>query len=540
DELRNELPIPYLLIEDFGTTGLTGSVALHTDPAPGIESDTNHFYWFVRNVGRSGKKQLEGGSWGVGKYVFPDASRINTFFFVTRRERESDSLFMGQSVLRQHDGNNGERLYPYGHFADHEEEDLFALPITDEFEIRRFSKAFGVSRTQEHGLSIVVPFNEPDLDRESLVRAAIMYFFNPILSGGLEIEVATSGDSDSPVSIDLDSISQLVESEEFNEHSGQFTADQIKRVFYLAQNNATSSDEHRIVLDPLEPNADPTRQRFEDRFRGDDLERARIAYEERKLLLFSIRVWVHPKDEEPVLSFFDLSIEKDRELKRAQIQYVRNDLTIPNAGNPNRRTPNDFRALLIVNDDHLSALLRDSEEPSHSRWNLRQNKVRDKYDFGPSTVRFVNNAIPDLLRCLARPASEVDRDALKDFFFVPRSGRQKSQRVGPIPTGDPQPVAITKRYGGFTFVMSDPELEYPIQIRLRVAYDTNRGDAFARYDHRDFLLEDPNFSLTLDGCTLQQKSGNSITVLAIDADARFAITGFDLNRDLVVEGEALV
>ena len=43
--------MPYLLIEDFNTKGLTGDVEQHQDLSSSESSDDNHFYWFVRNVG---------------------------------------------------------------------------------------------------------------------------------------------------------------------------------------------------------------------------------------------------------------------------------------------------------------------------------------------------------------------------------------------------------------------------------------------------------------------------------------------------------
>ena len=45
---------------------------------------------------------LEGGSWGVGKWVFPDASRINSFLFLTHRSDDDQEMIMGQSVFRNH------------------------------------------------------------------------------------------------------------------------------------------------------------------------------------------------------------------------------------------------------------------------------------------------------------------------------------------------------------------------------------------------------------------------------------------------------
>ena len=43
-----------------------------TSPNP---ADNEHFYWFFRNIGRSGKRDEDAGSWGLGKWVFPDASK---------------------------------------------------------------------------------------------------------------------------------------------------------------------------------------------------------------------------------------------------------------------------------------------------------------------------------------------------------------------------------------------------------------------------------------------------------------------------------
>jgi hypothetical protein len=65
-----DLGLPdFLVIEDFGTTGLTGSVD---------RKDEDNFSDFWRRVGRSHKAGNKGGSWGLGKLVFPVASEIRS------------------------------------------------------------------------------------------------------------------------------------------------------------------------------------------------------------------------------------------------------------------------------------------------------------------------------------------------------------------------------------------------------------------------------------------------------------------------------
>ena len=95
-----EMSVPFLAIEDFGTTGLVGDETQYDDwsQQPAID---NSFYWFFRNVGRSGKGEGAAGSWGVGKWVFPNASRINALLALTRRSTDERTLLMGDpSSLR--------------------------------------------------------------------------------------------------------------------------------------------------------------------------------------------------------------------------------------------------------------------------------------------------------------------------------------------------------------------------------------------------------------------------------------------------------
>ena len=69
-----DAPMPCLLLEDFHTTGLEGDPLTTSDPEHA--DGRNDFYWFVRNVGRSGKKGSDRGRWGLGKIVYPAAPAI--------------------------------------------------------------------------------------------------------------------------------------------------------------------------------------------------------------------------------------------------------------------------------------------------------------------------------------------------------------------------------------------------------------------------------------------------------------------------------
>src|SRR5690606_2173190 len=70
----------YLVVEDFGTTGLTGDTE-----SDQVDGQQNNFVDFLRSDGRTRKGEGDRGSWGVGKNVFPRASRINGYIAYTVR-----------------------------------------------------------------------------------------------------------------------------------------------------------------------------------------------------------------------------------------------------------------------------------------------------------------------------------------------------------------------------------------------------------------------------------------------------------------------
>jgi hypothetical protein len=66
----------YLVLEDFGTRGLTGDV----DEWRLDHAEQNAFFSFFRAEGRSSKSGESLGRWGIGKQVFPTASWLHAVF----------------------------------------------------------------------------------------------------------------------------------------------------------------------------------------------------------------------------------------------------------------------------------------------------------------------------------------------------------------------------------------------------------------------------------------------------------------------------
>jgi len=212
NELRNQPaladPCPYLVFEDFGTTGLTGDPEAHDQ----FGEDKNRFLRFFRGEGISGSGDDKIiGSWGVGKTVFPRASRISSFFGLTVREDDRKHLLLGRSILKYHRVN--ERSYkPDGYFGQ-SRWDGFMLACADPGVLDEFRRDFHIKRQAESGLSIVVPWYEINGDdgmtRDKAIEAVLRGFFYPILMGHLAVTGATPSEE---ITLDASSIMRKVES----------------------------------------------------------------------------------------------------------------------------------------------------------------------------------------------------------------------------------------------------------------------------------------------------------------------------------------
>lgn len=99
-------PCEYFTIEDFNTNGLTGDILQENEDEP--------YFKFLKCENKSTKgEQGTIGKWGIGKVVFPIASRLRTFFaYSIRNEKNFDlehpkEVLVGSCLLRYHsvDGN---------------------------------------------------------------------------------------------------------------------------------------------------------------------------------------------------------------------------------------------------------------------------------------------------------------------------------------------------------------------------------------------------------------------------------------------------
>jgi hypothetical protein len=99
---------------------------------------------------------------------------------LTVRDSDGRCLVFGQSVLRYH-WLGGTYFTPDGAFGVPAAEGA-VVPSGDPKLAERFRRDFGLSRTTEAGLSIVVPYASEELTGPSILEAVVREYFHPILS----------------------------------------------------------------------------------------------------------------------------------------------------------------------------------------------------------------------------------------------------------------------------------------------------------------------------------------------------------------------
>ena len=540
-------PMTWLTVEDSGTAGLAGDVRAN-DP----QEKGNHFWGFFRSIGISPKGEDAGGSWGLGKWVFPDASMINAYLGATRRRGEERTLLMGMAVLRTHTVG-GLKHPPYGQFAatdTHDDDEWLPLPLDsdsdpDEFVLQTLAD-FGLERLDVPGLSVVVPYPKDELTPTAIARAVITQYFLPIVRGHLVVEIAAPDDR--PRVIDADSIAREVvdvarpdDENSYDEESPESLAGVIR----LAQWAIGVGDGDYIELSV------PTRSN--NTLDLLDLEDLRERFERGERLAFEFSVGVQRRgDASRTPGGFHLYLERAEHLSKGHDYFIRGNLSIPRMDHIERYKA---RALVLVDgESELGHLLRDAEGPAHVSWDPHEQRLRDHWVGGYGRVQEVRRAAVLVLQGLSERPDEQQFDALADLFPADPAeiGKGRSPHRGPGRTPPrpplkltPSPLEVSRTGAGFSVHAPEGRRVADMEWMLRFAYDVVRGNAFGLFD-RGAKQGVPDFSITDDievhgqsAEVVERVGHNELHFRALDDDFRLDVIGLD-DRDVLVEVQPIV
>ncbi len=488
-----------LVIEDFGTRGLTGDTGL---PNGG-------FYAFWRQYGKSSKGANSGGRHGEGKSTLAGASRARMFYGLTVRE-DGRRLLMGQAILGPHDVGT-QKYEAYGEFSP-TEGDLLPEPFGDGdgATISEFLQDFAISRTDEPGLSLVVPAIRPDIvedDLEPIKRALVTNCFPQVASGLLSFDV--EGD--------------VLDASTLADWGARWPVLNLVGAISVAHEAFASSR-----LWSAADHGDLCASSFAD----EDLKAMRQAFTKGELVSVRVPVVVKRLPRGDAVGAMLLHLRKVKPGEQSSEHYARSRLTVPKQ----RRVlaGGDVIGLLVAEDGPLSDFLGDAEPPSHARWTHQNLRDVGRYRNTQPTLTKVANALRQLERILRdEEAESVNREAFKTLFSRPKPKPTRQADPTPRQQLDLPPARpfwrVESRPGGFT-VVRPPEVEAE-DVLVEVAYAQRRGSP--NWKEADFAIG-RDITVAWDGRADVEAAGNVIRIGRAEPDFRVNADGFDPNRDIVV------
>lgn len=535
-------PCGVLVVEDFGTVGLTGDVT-----SDDIDGAQNNFVDFLRSDGRTRKAAGEQGSWGVGKNVFPRCSRINSYVAFTVRRDDNQRLLMGKCVLKIR-RVDGRQFQPPVYLCDSWEESQVPMPHRSRNLIEEFCHDFPVSRRDEAGLSLVMPWVSSSIRGDEIIHDVVSQFYLPILRGQLRVDLDINAEE---LCLTPATLLEVV--------SSNPALSNIEPHIRLAAWTESLNDCDHLELLPPSDAEGP--QRWDSPIVPLAI-RETIAQSIEQRRRVAIRVPLHTRrkverDKLPVRTFFSVYLEHDDSPQPdSRPRFFREQLCINElrraAGAPR------IRALVLIEDTPIAELLRNAEPPNHSDWIAGTANFKGTYIHGNHVVTFVKSAVKSIMSIVRGSDGVPDARIAIDYFSTPgsvtqtgpspRRGRSKpasdlQESVLPteppaIPHPKPRRYRINELSSGFSILPGEVEVAAGISLQITIAYDVLSGNAWSQYEPADFdLTREDRSHLAIEasnGATYKIIGPNRILMRAASGSFGLAVTGFDVNRDLIV------
>jgi hypothetical protein len=525
-----------LVVEDFGTSGLTGD--LNNPELDGHGQNWNAF-WF--REGEGGKEHGSGnGGAGQGKITYFSTSGIRTIFgYTVRHDHMDEALFGASSFLRdyEYDSHKWKRDAYWGIWAGSPPDQL-VTPLQIGDAIVKFRQHLGLQRTSEHsGLSLIIP-SPKVIDTAQVIRITIAEFFVPIYRGDLVVTI-------DDVRIERATIVALADSYLADTQARALHTCTTKgyREFLVQAIEKSTKDE--VVVAKLVTAAN---QLTGESFDADTLEKMREAYQGEGAIAVRFPVAVKPRSGSEIICHFDVHLLCPFDLDQPEQAVIRRDLLIGEEPIGGGKLRQRARGLTLINDRELSKLLLSAEEATHLRWNTKLPRLSEYYKAGETVVAIVRNAMVKFLDVLTEGDQRRDFKLLAKYFSAPgntpavqtkgkkvKDGKQ-TKVPSDIPPPQPKILAIDPLADGCRIRPAKADALHSAKLPLRVtaefAYEGLDKDAFTEYDPLDFDLKDKAFLIKGSGFSIVEQALNELSFLVESADFALTIGGFDQNLRL--------
>ena len=491
--------VSWLLVEDFNSKGLSGS----------LTNRTSDFWNYWLNFGLSNKEGEGRGGKGFGRQTFFIASRLQSVIGYTRRDSDGLTAVCGMTVLRaRQEGQVLKSTAAY--LAEHTEGNIYKLHDSSDF--HRYvcnSLSFaGYDGQFSSGFGLAILFPHTDLSSQRILAAAIENFAPAIMDRTLQLEV----DGETLAAESIRDIAKEVQ-QDFKDDAIRSNVD---RFFDLVRQANQNSPIHTIRLSNARKNDLKQRRDTEEVV---DLQKRVLASQDvvfeiqfplirhKNISDASIQVAIGPR------SFGHKSIDR----------LFRDGMSLPKLIANN---PSDLDLVLLVKERKLATFLNFCEGKAHLR--LEESKevlqTLTKRGFDEQHARSVKRLVasmPDELRNLLTPdVTAPDSQVFDKYFWKPKatpseSGQEDRPRdpIEPLPPANPTVFKVEALTNGLR-IRANPEFsDWPINSTVDLAYaDGTRRPTWSPFD---FKLED--LEIDYVNCQLSTDK-NRLTFLNCDCE----------------------
>lgn len=271
-------------------------------------------------------------------------------------------------------------------------------------------------------------------------------------------------------------------------------------------------------------------------------------FEEGKPVAFRVPVRIEESDSAPQICFFKIFIEKDEMLREADAHFVRDGITITGQG---KKLNNKFvRAIVIIEEKGLVKLLGLAENPAHTEWQKNSSHFRGKYEEGDKVINFIELTVDKLCGLLLKPAEGIDREMMKDIFYIelqddheeevdPDEDNGDGPEPPPRPPKEPGrklPFIIEQQTGGFILKKNPSVNGFTGSIKVATAYMVAKGSPLNVYSKYDFdLAKNPITVISRGVNNLEYKENRMSFKVNPESEFLIEVNGFDVERDLYVK-----
>ncbi|MCH5511830.1 hypothetical protein ABNM12_06630 [Pseudomonas syringae] len=523
----------FLVIEDFGTTGLEGCF---TDSSSEGSAENWNAFWF--REGEGAKTTKSNGGAGQGKITLYLASQLRSVFALTNRKSDGVELLFGCCRFKRNyklpgDNSRWAKEARWGAISDPNQ---LATPITQASMLMAMKAELGLSRGAEAGTTFLIPLPLGDITEETLRNAVVNEFFFAINRGRLEVKVggvALNASSIANVADEMGQSCRLVKSyRDFLALTAQRSAEAVTATAKESWNREAK------LTDGF--------------FENSELVSLKKKFGDSDLVSVDFTIAVKKKNsKEASPAKFRVFLQQDESAEQSQELFVRQDLGIDGEKRLKAaRTISPVMALTFIQDSNLSDLLVAAEEPTHRNWNARRPKVVTQYNAPGDVLNAVRNAALRLVQLIS-PEGKKDEAALAVYFADPGSeaakrlggggGVSDTPKGGPkfpeeIPKPKPKPVVLKILNDGFELHANKSEgFIFPIDCKITLAYATSVGDAFKLWDAADFWIGDELLYPRKNSAVSNLITAlNTMSFRLDDETSWLSVSGFDSKRQLEI------